>query len=40
VPVLYTPQLDADADGVIYGVNHAKFYPIVLDGDWMRESIR
>jgi hypothetical protein len=38
VPVLYTPQIDADADGVIYGVNHAKFYPIVLDGDWMREG--
>lgn len=38
VPVLYTPQIDADADGVIYGVNHAKFYPITLDGDWMREG--
>ena len=38
VPVLYTPQLDSDADGVIYGVNHAKFFPIILDGDWMRES--
>lgn len=38
VPVLYTPPLDSDADSVVYGVNHAKFYPIVLDGDWMRES--
>jgi hypothetical protein len=38
VPVMYTPQLDTDADGVVYGVNHAKFYPITLDGDWMRES--
>lgn len=38
VPILYTPQIDADADGVIYGINHAKFYPMVLDGDWMREG--
>lgn len=38
VPVVYTPQLDADLDSVVYGVNHAKFFPIVLDGDWMRES--
>jgi hypothetical protein len=38
VPVLYTPQIDNDADGVIYGVNHAKFFPMVLDGDWMREG--
>lgn len=38
VPVLYTPPLDTDADSAVYGVNHAKFYPIVLDGDWMREG--
>jgi hypothetical protein len=38
VPVVYTPQLDADADSVIYAVNHAKFFPIVQDGDWMREG--
>lgn len=38
VPILYTPQIDKDADGVIYGINHAKFFPMVLDGDWMREG--
>lgn len=38
VPVVYTPQIDNDADAVVYGINHAKFFPITLDGDWMRES--
>lgn len=38
VPVLYTPQLDGDTDTPVYGVNHSKFFPIVLDGDWMREG--
>lgn len=38
VPILYTPQLDSDADSVVYAVNHAKFFPIVQEGDWMRES--
>jgi hypothetical protein len=38
VEVVYTPQLDGDPDAPVYGVNHAKFYPVVLDGDWMRES--
>lgn len=36
--ILYTPQLDADVDDPVYAVNHNKFYPVVLDGDWMRES--
>lgn len=38
VPIIYTPQLDADTDDPVYGINHAKFFPMVLDGDWMRES--
>lgn len=38
VPLLYTPQLDADASAPIYATNHAKFFPIVLADDWMRES--
>ncbi len=38
IPVLYTPQLDSDTDGPVYGVNHSKFFPVVLDGDWMREG--
>lgn len=38
VPVLWSPNLDTDTDLPIYGVNHAKFYPIVQSGDWMREN--
>jgi hypothetical protein len=38
VPLVYASQLDTDADNPVYGVNHAKFYPIVQSGDWMRES--
>jgi hypothetical protein len=38
VPVIYTPQLDGDTFSPIYAVNHKKFYPMVLDGDWMRED--
>jgi len=38
VPLLYAPVLDTDVDEPIYGVNHAKFYPIVQEGDWLRES--
>lgn len=38
VPIIYTPQIDDDADDVIYGVSHNKFFPFVLEGDWMRES--
>lgn len=38
VPVIYNNQLDDDDSDPIYAVNHAKFFPIVQDGDWMRES--
>lgn len=38
IPIIYTPVLDADVDIPVYGINHAKFFPIVLDGDWMREG--
>jgi hypothetical protein len=38
VPILYTPQLDADTENPVYGVNHSKFFPIVQEGDWMREN--
>jgi hypothetical protein len=37
-PVIWSPQLDADTDAPWYGVNHSKFYPIVQQGDWMREG--
>jgi hypothetical protein len=38
VPVLYAPPLDSDTSNAVYGVNHDKFFPITLSGDWMRES--
>lgn len=38
IPIIYTPVLDDDADNPCYGINHAKFFPIVLEGDWMREG--
>lgn len=38
IPLLYAPVLDTDTHNPLYGINHAKFYPIVLEGDWMREG--
>jgi hypothetical protein len=38
VPLLYAPVLDSDTSDPVYGVNHAKFFPIVQEGDWLRES--
>lgn len=48
VPIEYTPQLDdvtvvdgGDNDfspSPIYAINHDKFFPITLEGDWMREG--
>lgn len=38
VPIEWAPILDADSENPVYGVNHAKFYPIVQSGDWLRES--
>jgi hypothetical protein len=41
VPILYAPPLDdttVNPYNAIYAVNHAKFFPIVLSGDWMRED--
>ncbi len=45
VPIIYTPQLDSYSPGnssttsdPVYGLNHEKFFPIVQEGDWMREE--
>ena len=38
VPIIYTPQLDGKSFAPVYAVNHRKFFPMVLEGDWMRES--
>ena len=45
VPIIYTPQLDSFSIGAsatetdpVFAVNHNHFFPIVQDGDWMREE--
>ena len=38
IPLLHTPQLNSDVDQPIYGTNHDKFAPYVLEDDWMRED--
>jgi hypothetical protein len=48
VPIIYTPQLDdmtVESSGgttvspcPVYGVNHNYFYPMVQEGDWLREE--
>lgn len=37
-PVRWAPYLDADSTNPIYGVNWAKFYPVFLSGEYMRED--
>jgi hypothetical protein len=37
-PIIWIPQLDSDTDNPIYGIDHSKFYPVVLEGDFLRES--
>lgn len=36
--VIRIPQLDADTSYPFYSINHRTFYPIVLDGDNMRQT--
>lgn len=38
IPVIRAPELDADVDRPVIGVNHDKFNPFVLEDDWMRED--
>ncbi|GIW59958.1 MAG: hypothetical protein KatS3mg087_1024 [Patescibacteria group bacterium] len=37
-PVIYLPILDSDTDNPVYGIDHSKFYPVCLQGDYLRES--
>lgn len=37
-PIIYLPVLDSRTDDPIYMLNHDTFYPVVLKGDWLRES--
>jgi hypothetical protein len=38
VEIVHTPSLNGATYSPVYGVNHGMFYPVVLEGDWMRES--
>lgn len=37
-PIIWIPKLDEDTTNPVYGVDHDKFYPVVLRGDFLRES--
>lgn len=37
-PVIWVPKLDSLAGNPIYGVDHSTFYPVCLEGDYLRES--
>lgn len=40
VPVVHAPRINNgnDSEDPVFGVNHMKFFPITLEGDWMRET--
>ncbi len=48
IPIIYTPQIDdftviggsetSNTPAPIFAINHDMFYPIVQDGDWLRED--
>lgn len=38
IPVLHAPRLNGDTDDPVYGVNHNKFKPYIMDGEWLVES--
>lgn len=37
-PVIWVPELDADTSNPVYMINHETFHPVVLEGDYMRET--
>ena len=37
-PIIWVPKLDAETNGPIYGIDHSTFYPVCLEGDYLRES--
>lgn len=37
-PIIWVPQLDADSTNPVYQIDHSTFYPVVLKGDYLRES--
>lgn len=39
-PIIWVPQLDSDTNNPIYMIDHTTFYPCVLKGDFMRETVK
>ena len=38
-PIIYIPQLDDDSTSdPVYCIDHSTFYPVCLEGDYLRES--
>lgn len=37
-PIIYVPKLDSDTTNPVYMVDHSTFMPVVLKGDFLRES--
>lgn len=37
-PIIWVPQLDSNTNGPVYMIDHSTFYPVVLRGDYLRES--
>lgn len=37
-PIIWTPKLDERTDDPIYMLDHSTFYPVILKGDYLRES--
>ena len=37
-PVIWVPELDDETNGPIYMIDHSSFMPVVLKGDYLRES--
>ena len=38
VPIIWVPKLDEDTTDPVYMIDHSTFYPVVLKGDYLRES--
>lgn len=38
VPIIWVPKLDARTDDPVYLIDHSTFYPVVLKGDYLRET--
>lgn len=37
-PIIWSRKLDLDTENPVYGVDHEAWYPVVLKGDYLRES--